>query len=251
METSPSMWVRTKSQDANVRNEVLKEIEFSGFNDTITGRLRESIEQSKPFSLVRLGDGELVILSQLYKPEKDIQRQYGWTNSLGYCGANVPSMGLCNRMVEGIKNASVVGIFGNDPFNTEVFQAMNYYPQQICYAFHNLYLPMEKGFVDILREFPPLMIGRNASKYATLLKNELNIDIPACIGIENYTEIDSVIEQAMNIQDKWKWAFVCAGVPAVAIASELSYKHGKTALDMGHALDNIVAGWVDYWLCKE
>jgi len=251
MQQFNSMWDRVKSENTDISGKALDEIRACGYGNTFSDMVMECIDQQTPFSFVRLGDGELVILSQLYRTANEINGQYGWSSSLGYCGANVPSMDLCNRMVESVKQSTFVGIFGNDPFNEAVFNAMNYHPARTCHAFDNLYLPMRKDFVDILRKYPPLMIGRKANDYASYLKKELDIDIPACIGIESYKEIDTVIDRAMQIQDKWKWAFVCAGVPAVVIAGELNYKHGKVALDMGHALDNILAGWVDYWICKE
>jgi hypothetical protein len=245
------MWEDSLSTDEEIKNKALENIAKAGYNYSLPGMIMASIDENRSFSLVRLGDGELSVLTQLYKSIDEVHRQYPFLRSTGYCGVDAPSMPFVHRMVDAIKNASVVGMFENDPFNKEVFQNMNYYPKNKAHAFENLYLPMRKDFVDIMRKYPPLIIGRRSKEYAAYFKEMLNIDCPECIGIESYHEMDKVIDKAMEMKDEWKWVFVSAGCTAVVIAAELDYKHGKVAIDSGHMIDNILAKWDGYWLCTK
>jgi hypothetical protein len=253
MSIAPELWELAKSENINIKNNSIKSIIDAGYSYSFPGMIMYCIDNNLPMSLVRLGDGELYILAQEIVYSIDYIKQHvGWSHSTGYCGASVPSIPLRDRMIESIKNATVVGMFKNDPFNKEIFEKIGFYPKNICEAFENLYLPMRKDFVDIIRKYPPLLIGRKSQVYANYFKQILNVDIPACIGIESYREIDSVIEQAMKISDQWKWCLVSAGVPAVVIAGELDYKYGKVALDFGHSADNAIEPtWREYWFNTE
>jgi len=240
------LWNEAESSDENIRNNAITEITNHGFSYSLPGLIEQYIVNNDSFSFVRLGDGELAILTQMYKSTEDVLKAVPWAGSTGYCGVSVPSMDFTNRMVKSIRNATIVGVFKNDPFNKEVFEQLGFYPEHITHAFENLYLPMRKDFVSLLKKYPPLLIGRRSNEYAKFLKDKINIDIPACIGIESFHEIDDVINKAMSISDKWKWAYICAGCPAVVIAGELDYKHGKVALDLGHSIDNAIH-YDSYW----
>jgi hypothetical protein len=248
------LWGLVRGTDKELQKEGIKELTKLGYNVSLPEMFRHAIETNTPFSWVRLGDGELVILSQLIWSSDYILGKYGWSASLGYCGVSVPSMDFCNRMVEGIKNASLVGVFATDPFYVQISDAMNYQPKYTTFAFDNIYLPMRKDFVDLIRKYPPLIIGRHSKSYALKLKELINVDIKHCISINNYHEVDQVIQQAVSVSDDWKWALVCAGASAVVIAAELGYKYNKVALDFGHGFDNAFAtppNWTEYWLTTE
>lgn len=248
------LWGFVRGTDKEMQEQSIKELTKLGYNVSLPEMFRHAIESDTPLSWVRLGDGELVILSQLIWDSNYIRGRYGWTGSLGYCGVDVPSMEYCNRMVECIKNSSLVGVFGNDPFYVQISEAMKYQPKYTTFAFDNIYLPMRKDFVDLIRKYPPLIIGKNAKNYALKLKELINVDIKHCIGINNYHETDQVIKQAADVVDEWKWALVCAGACAVVISVELANKYNKVALDFGHGFDNAFApppNWTEYWLTTE
>jgi len=241
------LFLDAKSSDESIKQEAIRKINQLGYEHSLPGLIMQCIKEKNSFSLVRLGDGELAILTQLYNSTEQVNKNYPWTRDAGYCGVSVPCPSFLKRMVNGIKNSTIVGMFENDPLNKKVFEAMNYYPEHTCGAFENLYLPMRKDFVKIIREHPPILIGRRSDEYAAHFRELFQIEVPGTIKINSFNEIDDVIKKAMDISDKWEWALVCAGANAVVIASELDYKYGKVALDYGHAEDNILAKWDGYW----
>lgn len=241
------LFLDAQSKDETIKQNAILKIQQLGYDYSLPGLIMQSIKEKNPFSLVRLGDGELAILTQLYHSAEEVNNNYAWTRDTGYCGVSVPCPGFLKRMIDGIKNATVVGMFENDPLNKKVFEAMNYYPEHRCHAFENLYLPMRKDFVKIIREYPPLLIGRRSKEYAKHFRDLFQIEVPGAIEINSFKEIDDVINKSMDISHKWEWALVCAGASAVVIAAEFDYKYGKIALDYGHAEDNILAEWHGYW----
>ena len=240
------LWSESESLDKNIKTNALNKIAEQGFDYSLPGLIENYIVNNDPFSFVRIGDGELAILTQMYKSTEEVRKEVPWSGSTGYCGVSVPSMDFTNRMVESIRNATIVGLFKHDPFNKEVFEQLGFYPEHITHAFENLALPMRKDFVSLLKKYPPLLIGRKSQEYAKYFKEIMNLDVPGCIGIESFHEVDEVIKKAMDMKDEWKWAYICAGCPAVVIAGELDYKHGKVALDLGHSIDNAIH-YDSYW----
>lgn len=210
--------------------------------------IRYAIENEEPFSLVRVGDGELYILAQesLF-PLDYIRTNVPWASGYGYCGVVLPDLEIKVRMVNAIKNATVVGLFEGDPLSEAVWDSLGYKPVRNIYAFDNVFLPMNRDFVQLVREFPPLLVGREAPRYKEYIEGQLNVTLPPTVNLEDSRGIDQCIQEMLSIPHKW--SLVSGGANAVIICSELAYKYKKVSFDAGHMWDNVMApDYKEYWL---
>lgn len=221
------------------------------YNDHYIDDMIEAIKNKKSYSWVRIGDGELVFFQQEYiKPIKDILRQVGWSNNNTYCGAKIPNLELRDRIVESAKNSDLVGVFQGDPPMLEIFEKININPKSICYAFDNVFLPMNAKFVNrILLKNRLFIVGMKSDFYKQKFKEILGVDVVGTATIKDYSEI----EACMNTMCQYDYdvALVSAGVNANVICYEMSNKLNRVFLDMGHAWDNAFhppPNWKEYWL---
>jgi len=204
--------------------------------EVIVEKIRYSLFSGRPFSLIRLGDGELMVLAQESVYSLDwIEKNVPWGGSNAYCGVRLPNLELRDRMIESITKADMVGVFADDDFTNQVFKALGIRPRSICYAFENVYLPMFKPFVDLIRRYPPLLVGRPAEQFARYLYEKLGVVVPGTVSIDGYEEIDSCIEAMARIG--YEWSLVSAGVNATVICTTMAEQWGKVAIDFGHAPD--------------
>jgi hypothetical protein len=114
---------------------------------------------------------------------------------------------------------------------------------QLCYI---------KKFVDLIKENPPLLIGKLAQQFADLLKRELNIDVPGVFtDINGIDDIPKTIECMKNI--KHDWSLVSAGVNADIISPIMAREYGKVCIDYGQGMDVLLNSKYDgqYYLNKQ
>jgi len=216
--------------------------------EVIVEKIRYSLFSGRPFSLIRLGDGELMVLAQESVYSLDwIEKNVPWGGSNAYCGVRLPNLELRDRMIESITKADMVGVFADDDFTNQVFKALGIRPRSICYAFENVYLPMFKPFVDLIRRYPPLLVGRPAEQFARYLYEKLGVVVPGTVSIDGYEELDSCIEAMARIGHEW--SLVSAGVNATVICTTMAEQWGKVAIDFGHAPDCAMSpDYPNYWL---
>ncbi|TLM98356.1 hypothetical protein FDZ73_23615, partial [bacterium] len=124
----------------------------------IVDRISDALINDKPFSLVRIGDGENIVLAQETALSLEwIGINVGWSHSTGYCGIKLPNLPYRDRMAEAVKNADIVGVFAGDDLTQRAFSALQIQPKVICQAFENVRMPMHKPFVELIRNYPPLL----------------------------------------------------------------------------------------------
>lgn len=219
----------------------------------IIKQIGNAINNKKGFSFVRVGDGELVLLAQeIVLSQKEIMSKYWWSkNSLSYCGTSLPNIKLRDLMIKAIKNADIVGMFEESiyeerfnpacmdvaKFNTIVFDKLQFFPEQICYAFENVYLPMNYEFIKLIIDYPPLIIGGEATKFIEFLNKRLKLNIQQSVSIKDYSELDDCIKAISKID--FQWALVSAGVNALPICDYIK-SINKVSVDFGHAPDYVM-----------
>ena len=213
-------------------------------------RISAAIMNKIPFSLVRLGDGENIVLAQeKIFSQAWIHTNVRWSHSADYCGVALPNPRVRDLMIEALHQADIIGVFAENMLTQRIFEIYNICPKSICYAFDNLYLPMSKSFVNLIREYPPLLVGRSARQFSAFLYQKLGIKVPGTIGINNYSELFGCISQMAKIPHQW--SLISAGCNAVIIASIMASAFGKVSIDFGHAPDNIMSPDPNYWLAVD
>ncbi len=216
----------------------------------IVSMIKEAVEKETPLSLVRIGDGENIVMAQEKVLSLEwISKNVAWRNDHNYCGIVLPNLEARDRCMQAVRNADLVGVFAGDKLTERIFKAFKITPKNIFYAFENVYLPMYKPFVRLIRDHPPLLVGRPAKSFAKYLFEKLKIRVPGTVLVDSYEDIDTCIKNMVNIPHKW--SLISAGVNALIIANEMATKHGKVAIDFGHAPDNVMSPvYKDYWLAN-
>lgn len=209
--------------------------------DQVIDLIVDSIQTKSPLSLIRIGDGELSVMSQnLVLPTEYLTKSAAW-NSTHYCGVSLKQdledhYRMRDRCIEAVKTADLVGIFPNGEFTNKVFSAIGYKPKRVFYAFGNVYFCYVKKFVDLLISNPPLLVGRQATDFADYIQLILGVK---AAGV--YTDISSPedIEKTVDFMahQPHDWSLVSAGVNADIIAPIMAKEYGKVCIDYGHGMD--------------
>lgn len=221
------------------------------YNPNYLKEVIEAIKNKKPYSWIRIGDGEIVFLQQEYVRSIDqIRKSVGWSSANNYCGASIPNLELRDRLIEAIKNSNLVGVFQGDPDTMNCFKVINISPRNIFYAFDNVFLPMNATFVNhVILKNRIYLVGSKSKYYAQKFKEILGIDVVGVSTISDYSEINKVMHEMSEVE--FDVALVSAGVNAKIICYEMSKKDNRVYLDMGHAWDNAFHPppyYQEYWL---
>lgn len=226
--------------------------------------IKEAIENKKPFSLLRVGDGENLILAQdsvLTIPEV-LNRGWAKAANEGKKGVTLPHFNLRDEMVEALKKADLIGIpfWENDPIMADqivkrplteaVFKHFNIQPTKICHTFVNRVLTQKREFWSLLKGRRILLIGSWAGQVKPILEMvpyELNIAVTC--EFTKYDDMKETLAKLIEIKDEFDIALVSCGVNAVVLAQKIAELTGKVALDFGKSLMFIVqkkAGLIYY-----
>lgn len=198
-----------------------------------------------PFSLVRLGDGELLTLAQESILTIEQIKEDG--AFLPYAGVNVPDLAIKDDLVKAIRGASVVGIpklrvRNFQPLAFAVFKAENidYRKLTLTDSLVNYYVYQAGYLSRITQGRRVLLIGNLAPSLAEVLRaHDVNVvgEITPVHGVRDIPHIQEVIAK-----HDFDIALVSAGISAVIIAEWIASSMGKVAIDFGHLADSIVKG---------
>src|SRR5690554_2796920 len=114
-------------------------------------KIHRALREQKPFSLVRIGDDENIVLAQgKFLSNEELEQTYWVRDSrTGRKGVDLPNLTLRDRMLKGIKAADVVGICRqqNDEVSAptrfkrvltnKIFDYYGLEPRALCYVFCN------------------------------------------------------------------------------------------------------------------
>ncbi|MBP1907759.1 hypothetical protein J2Z32_004440 [Paenibacillus turicensis] len=208
-------------------------------------QIKSAIEQRQPFSLVRLGDGELLTLAHNTVISTDEAKRRG--AFLPYAGVQLPDAEASAMLIEAIKRADYIGIpeSRHPSYQGLLFPVLKH--AQIDYRKLKLtsstinYALNEQGFLHpILSSCSLLLIGNQVEGLSHILARQ-GYRIAGMITPVNGTQdVASIVEQASHFE--FDLAFVSAGVAAVAICTGIVSKMGKVALDMGHMANKLESG---------
>ena len=201
------------------------------------------VENKVPFSLIRIGDGEIDVLSG--KPCNYDLWVYPGNN---HCRRDSTSF-LVEKTRDATKSADILGIFEGDIWTYEILKKIgcSYEDKPEVYAFGNLHLVTRKNFVDeILRKRSLLLVGNSMKRWGNEI---LKLKIPESkfIVYEGTTliytkeDFNSVIDFIKENLDSFEIALISMGVWAGSIIAEIK-KMGKIGIDFGHAPDHMLIG---------
>ena len=214
--------------------------------------IQMALKHKKPFSLVRIGDGENIVLAQniLLSP-KEVLNTY-WvkqSDTKRGKGVTLPNLNLRNKMVKAIRRADIVGICRqkNDEVSVpskykreltnELFNHYHLKPSNLCYVFVNRKMVSYRLFWEIIHNYRTLLISKWAKAYADKISREytpLKPRIAGYIDFTHYTQIPDILEQIGKY--RFDLALISAGVNSVLLAPAIAGRYGKVAVDFGKTM---------------
>lgn len=215
-------------------------------------KIEKALINQKPFSLVRVGDGENIVLSQgVFLSDEEIENTY-WVKQgkrTGGKGITLPSRALRNQVLDGIRQANVVGICRNfkdevavpnrykRALTNKIFDHYGIRPSNLCYVFWNRKIVSHREFWKLLHKYRTLLISKWANHYAKLIRQNymsLPPKIVGCINFQHYEEIPTLLKKVGEY--RFDLVLISAGVNAVILAPAIAQLYGKVAVDFGKTM---------------
>lgn len=210
--------------------------------DEILEQIKFSLKHHKPYSLVRLGHGEMHVVSYKICPNHKINRYFDHYHQ--YAGITELNDEIAASMINALKKADLVGLGNHTPYNEELLnQIIQYYGLEfpaVCNAWICVEMINSPEFFNILRAHRVLVVGRRSAEGADKLR-KLGINVAGNIVHEGLESIAQTIKEISSMEN-FDIALVSAGVPATIMCPEIAEKTGKVIIDFGHALDILIEG---------
>ena len=220
--------------------------------------VREALNQRSPLSVVRVGDGENLCLSQykVWPIRKVLSTRWArLSRSTNWKGVRLPNIRLRDELIASIKKADIVGIpYYKDKeilakqeyllsLTQRCFEQYNIQPKQLCHTFVNRHIVEYPLFWDTLRGKRIVVISRWANKFKSLVGKkykDFDIHFVKAIRMNNYSEIPAVLEKMKAVE--CDIVFISAGVSAVILAQRLAEEQGRIAFDFGKSAIFMISG---------
>lgn len=216
-----------------------------GLTSTIEvyNELETAIRDRTPYSVVRLGDGELMALAQdIVIPAEQTAVQAAF---LPYAGVTPPDIASRNLLATAIRQATMVGVplSRRKQFQPLLYpvlrghhldlRSMRLTTSTVNYGLY------QEGLLQRLLQGKNLLLIGNASPALAELLVARGYRVTGVISpVRGMADIDRVVMEAGGVD--FDLALVAAGIPAVVIASRIAVELGKAALDFGHLADGII-----------
>lgn len=210
--------------------------------EEICAELEEVLAAGRAYSLVRLGDGELLTLSQdTLRPAEEIARLSPF---LSYAGVDAPDGAARDALAAALREATTVGVPlsrrpNYQPLLFEALRRNGVRPESlrmtsstINYALHESGLLMR-----LLSGRRVTLVGNSAEALARALRAEGIDVVHTVVPVNGFADHDSAVERAAAVP--FDLALVSAGIAAVPICVRLAARTGKAAIDFGHMADRL------------
>jgi hypothetical protein len=227
-------------------NQLLSELE-------VLDKIDDALVQQKPFSLVRIGDGENIILAQeKFLSDHELLNTF-WVKRAQKKkddkGIMLPCYELRDQVIEAIRKADLVGVcnqtqkLGDAPLKfcrdltNKVFDFYPLNPKCLCNVWVNRQLVAYRLFWELLHQYRILIISKWADAYAAFIIKEyasIKPNIAGCLSFSNFAQIKDIMD--LTGKRRFDLALISAGVNAVILASKIAERYGKVALDFGKTM---------------
>lgn len=196
-----------------------------------------ALAEGRPFSVVRLGDGELLTLAHETIISTEEARRRG--PFLPYSGVELPAPDVRNALVASLRKADMIGVprSRHPSFQGLLFPVCNHFGLDISSlrltsSTINYELQDQGLLLPLLRGRKVLIAGDHAAGLAQALTKE-GIEISGIITpVRGVHDTEAVVIAAS--QHTFDVALVSAGIAAVLICTEIAGRLGKPAFDFGH-----------------
>jgi tetratricopeptide (TPR) repeat protein len=223
-----------------------RKVKLKNAND-IAQEIRKALHDGAGYSVIRLGDGELVFLSHdVLNPTDSITNNPRF-NFLSYAGVQLPNHELRDRLTETLLEADALGMpIARYPTFQNLFTKLSkHYKwnlEKINLVSSNIHYEILKYTTlldELLKNYKVLLIGNRMAEGLEYFRKLGYKNVVGTIPVKGIDSVPSVIEQAGQFD--YDVALVSAGIPANLICVNLG-KNNKIAIDFGHAIDSLLSG---------
>ncbi|GGH55542.1 hypothetical protein GCM10008014_25240 [Paenibacillus silvae] len=223
----------------------------------VLDQLETALSEQRPFSLVRVGDGENIVMSQesVWPMEQVLQERWAIKANLGQKGLRLPNLKMRDEVAASLKRASIVGVLPRGdstikapdylkrPLTDMIFAHYGIAPKLTCHACVNRELVQVPRFWQMLAGKRVLLVTRELDELqAALVKEPYHLNIVSALPFDNYDQMDETLHWIQTHQDDFDVALFSCGVNAVILAERTAALAGKVAIDFGKANNMILKG---------
>ncbi|MBY0202463.1 MULTISPECIES: GT-D fold domain-containing glycosyltransferase [Paenibacillus] len=223
----------------------------------VLDQLEAALQEKRPFSLVRVGDGENIVMSQesVWPMEQVLQERWAIKANLGQKGLRLPNLKMRDEVAASLKRATIVGVLPRGdstikapdylkrPLTDMIFAHYGIAPALTCHACVNRELVQVPRFWQMLAGKRVLLVTRELDELqAALVKEPYHLDIVSTLAFDNYDQMDETLQWIQTHQDDFDVALFSCGVNAVILAERTAALAGKVAIDFGKANNMILKG---------
>ncbi|MBT2284472.1 hypothetical protein J7E78_13080 [Paenibacillus polymyxa] len=225
--------------------------------DGVLDQLEAALLEERPLSLVRVGDGENIVMSQetVWSTEQVLQERWAIKANLGQKGLTLPNPQLRDEVAASLQRADIVGILPRGdstinapdylkrPLTDMVFAHFGISPPMTCHACVNRELAQNPRFWQMLAGKRVLLVTREIEALrATLISEPYHLSIVTTLPFDSYDQMQDTLEWIQTNQDTFDVALFSCGVNAVVLAERTAALAGKVAIDFGKANNIILKG---------
>jgi hypothetical protein len=220
-------------------------------------RIAQALKTKSPLSLVRVGDGENLVLAQQTVWPLDVILKEPWAVKAneGKKGLRLPNLPLRDAVADSLRKADIVGIlpFGDRtihapdylkrPLTERVFRHHRIVPKAVCHACVNRMLAADPMFWKTLSGRRVAVVTQHATAAKRLLESRFHgLSVTLTYPFADYAQMEPAIRMLTAGRDKYDIALISCGVNAVVLAQQIAEQTGRVALDFGKALRIIEKG---------
>jgi hypothetical protein len=224
--------------------------------EQVLEQIKYAIGQKQPFSLVRVGDGENLILAQdsVWPMQQVLNEAWAIKANNGEKGVTLPNHLLKEQMVAALKKSDIVGILPKGDkqikapgylkreLTDKVFDYYKIQPRQICSATVMRECANKKSFWEILRGKRVILIYEHAAKLKSILKQKYKINITIALPFSHYSQINPTLAKINKYKNHFDVAIISCGVNSVILAQKIAENTGKVAIDFGKPANFLALG---------
>lgn len=211
----------------------------------VAARIQIALEEREPLSIVRLGDGESLVLAQdVVLDPSTIQNRAPW---LIQAGVEVPDPVAQSLLKEAVLKADIVGVptsrmQNHQPLLFQAFDALGveWSRLMLTHAVINYILQKEGWLKEAIGDHSVLLVGNRALELQPVLE-EAGVRVAGALGpVKGLHDVERVMDEVRP--QKFDMAFVAAGIAAVILCQRIATEMGRVALDFGHLADELIRG---------
>ncbi|QGQ96539.1 hypothetical protein EHS13_17425 [Paenibacillus psychroresistens] len=209
--------------------------------------IKEALENKQGYSIIRMGDGELVSLAHDLLISTDELNNDSRFNFLSYSGITIPDHSSRDTLAKNVLKADVIGIpLARYPTFQCLFNKIaKYYKwplHTMCLSSSNIQTELNNEttlFHELMSEYKILLIGNRMNEAKNLFNYWGYDSIVGTIPVNGIESVSSVLDAVQ--QYEFDVAIVSAGIPANLICVALA-EQNKVAIDFGHLTDMLLRG---------